>query len=64
MDWLFQCNPKRYDLVASLEGGAHARTGPTGRTKMPDEPPSPTLDTELTTNIGEIDKIPNPAKPR
>ena len=23
----------------------------TGRTKMPDEPPSPTLDTELTTNI-------------
>jgi hypothetical protein len=23
----------------------------TGRTKMPDEPPSPTLDTQLTTNI-------------
>jgi hypothetical protein len=23
----------------------------TGRTKMPDEPPSPTLDTKLTTNI-------------
>ena len=23
----------------------------TGRTKMPDEPPSPTLDTELTTKI-------------
>jgi hypothetical protein len=23
----------------------------TGRTKMPDEPPSPTLDRELTTNI-------------
>jgi len=22
MDWLFQCNPKRFDLVALLEGGA------------------------------------------